>query len=115
MTEQELKATIAEIVQNVVKANPDYDDDQLWRAVISELSFWAQVGYLRLNGKPIVCVTGVATSDFYLAYLYTEIEKDDSDGLFGYGYAYNLTDPDLSEEGYLFTPRRTQDWNQDWN
>ena len=111
MTELLLKAAIEEIVRRVVKENPDYNDEQLWRAVISELAFWAQVGYLRLNGKPIVCVTGVATQDFYLAYLYTEIERDDDDGLFGYGYAYNLTDPDLSEEGYLFTPRRIRDWN----
>jgi hypothetical protein len=26
--------------------------------------------------------------------------------LFGYGYAYNMTDPVLSEAGYLFTPSR---------
>jgi hypothetical protein len=112
MTEQDLKARIAEIVQNVVRENPCYDYDQLWRAVIAELSFWAKVGYLRFEGKRIKRVTGVETEDFYLAYLYTDIERDDEQGLFGYGYAYNLTDPDLSEAGYLFTPRRVEDWKE---
>jgi hypothetical protein len=111
MTEQELKARIAEIVKNVARENPDYrhDDDRLWRAVIGELNFFAQVGYLRFNGKRIKRVTGVATEDFYLAYLYTDIERDGEQGLFGYGYAYNLTAPDLSEAGYLFTPKRVED------
>ena len=108
MTERELKAVVAKIVRDVARENPGYSDDQLWRAIISELAFWAQIGYLRLNGKRVVRVTGVATPDFYLAYLYTEVVEGD-DGLFGYGYAYNLTDPDLSEEGYLFTPRRIED------
>jgi len=114
MTEQELKARIAEIVKNVARENPDYrhDYDKLWRAIIAELSFFAQVGYLRFNGKRIKRVTGVETEDFYLAYLYTDIERDDEQGLFGYGYAYNLTDPDLSEAGYLFTPRRVEDWEE---
>jgi len=106
MTEQALKAMIAEIVRNVAKENPDYDDDQLWRAIIAELAFRAQIGILRFNGRRVIRVTGVDTPDFYLAYLYTEIVEDDANGLFGYGYAYNLTDPDLSEPGYLFTPRR---------
>jgi hypothetical protein len=115
MTEQELRERIAEIVKNVARENPDYrhDHDKLWRAVIAELSFWAKVGYLRFEGKRIKRVTGVETEDFYLAYLYTDIERDDEQGLFGYGYAYNLTDPDLSEAGYLFTPRRVEDWKEE--
>jgi hypothetical protein len=114
MTEQELKARIAEIVKNVARENPDYrhDHDKLWRAIVAELSFFAQVGYLRFNGKRIKRVTGVATEDFYLVYLYTDEIEQNEHGLFGYGYAYNLTDPDLSEAGYLFTPRRVEDWKE---
>jgi hypothetical protein len=52
------------------------------------------------------------TDEHFIVYLYWEIERDDEDGLFGYGYAYNLTDPDLSEAGYLFTPRRVEDWKE---
>jgi len=101
-----LHAQVEEILLQIAANNPGYSEEQLWRALVTELQFLAHCGFLRFGNKPIVAVTGVAGVDLFAVYLYWEIERETEDGLFGYGYAFNLTDPDLSEAGYLFTPSR---------
>jgi len=101
-----LHAYVEAIWLDVVRNNPGYNAEQVWRSLVAELQFLAHCGHLRCGSKPILAVTGVAGIDSFAVYLYWEIERENDDGLFGYGYAFNLTDPDLSEAGYLFTPSR---------
>jgi len=101
-----LHAHVEEMWFDVMRNNPGYSDEQIWRSLVTELQFLAHCGYLRCGPKPILAVTGVASTDMLAVYLYWEIERENEDGLFGYGYAFNLTDPDMSEVGYLFTPSR---------
>jgi len=101
-----LHAQIEFVRKGIERVHPDFDEFQLWKALIADLKFYAHCGWLRFGSKPIVAVTGIVTDEHFMVYLYFEIEKDNEDGLFGYGYAYNMTDPVLSEAGYLFTPSR---------
>ena len=94
------------IREDTERAHPDYDEFRLWKTLIANLQFYARCGYLRFGTKPIIAVTGIVTDEHFIVYLYWEIERDDEDGLCGYGYAYNMTNPVLSEAGYLFTPSR---------
>jgi hypothetical protein len=94
------------IREDTERAHPDYDEFRLWKTLIAHLQFYAKCGYLRFGTKPIVAVTGIVTDEHFIVYLYWEVERDDEDGLSGYGYAYNMTNPVLSEAGYLFTPSR---------
>ena len=36
--------------------------------------------------------------------LYKEVEEVSREGIYGFGYAYNIFDPEMSEWGYLYTP-----------
>jgi hypothetical protein len=94
------------IREDIERAHPDFDEFRLWKTLISHLQFHARCGWLRFGSKPILAVTGVVTDEHFMVYLYFEIENDNEDGLFGYGYAYNMTNPVLSEAGHLFTPSR---------
>jgi hypothetical protein len=115
-----LHAQIEFVRKGIERVHPNFNEFQLWKALIADLQFYARCGWLRLGSQPIIAVTGIVTDEFFIVYLYWEIERDDDDGLFGYGYAYNMTDPVLSEAGYLFTPSRkwlekNADLREAWN
>lgn len=109
MNWQDIHEELERIVREVKRDNYIDDEIELLRTVVRECASRASLGLLRIGNKPVIAVTGVYNDDFAVVYLYAEIFKDDSSGLLGFGYAYNLSAPEFSEFGYLWTPRTPEE------
>jgi len=95
-----LRKYLDELVEIVRRENYPSDDIQLGISLAREIASRARLGIFPCH---VEAVTTVATEDFVIVQIYMTVE-DEQDGLYGFGYAYNVTDPSLSEEGYLYTP-----------
>lgn len=103
---EDIKTAMDRLVDEVIEENDmDFNGLALLKAVVQECASRAVLGLLTVNGTKIQCVTGVVTNDgARIVNLYTEVYSDNENGLCGFGYAYNIDAPDLSEFGYLWTP-----------
>jgi len=107
-----LKSFVEKIVADTKRKFPVCDERELAIRVARRI---AQEAIVKLDGCafsklpiPPVMVTAVATPDHLILNIYTEVDEENERGIYGFGLAYNLTDPDLSEIGYLFTPKSIQ-------
>lgn len=116
---QELRRYIENLIQEVKRDNHPADDVELAHLVCREIISRAN---LRLGPyqvcllpvKPEV-VTIIVSEDCVLLNIYIDIEQDDEEGIYGFGLAYNLTAPELSEFGYLFTPLTSDFEGGEWD
>ncbi len=105
----QIKATMRRLVEDVLRENSNYDEGEILAAIVRECASRASLGLLRVGGRRVRRVVGIDTGDFRIIYLYTEIWEDNQDGIVGFGYAYNVDCPELSEFGNLWAPR-TKEW-----
>jgi len=104
-----LKNFVERIIADTKRKFPVCDEPEFAVKVAKRI---ANEAVLNLDGGAFsklsilpVMVTIVATRDHFILNIYTEVEEENEQGIYGFGLAYNITDPDLSEIGYLFTPR----------
>lgn len=98
-----LRLYLDKLTEIVRRENHPKDDVELAIHLAREIKSRAS---LKIFLCPVKAVTTVLTEDFVIVQIYTELLSS-GDGLYGFGYAYNVTDPDLSEVGYLWTPSET--------
>lgn len=96
-----LRTYLDRLVEEVKRENYPRDDLELAIMVAREIASRSALNLLPIRPE---AVTVIAAEDDLIINIYTEIERDDDNGLIGFGYAYNLTNPTYSEIGYLYTP-----------
>lgn len=101
-----MKRKIEDIIEDVMEENY-YEEitDQAVRSIVNEFNSRIQLGtFKRLDGEEVETVLAGKTRDYWILQIFTEIESRDDRGIIGYGYAYNLDNPDMSEWGRMFNP-----------
>lgn len=109
----ELRQYLDKLVEQVRNENKPHDLLELAVMTAREIASRARL-QIQMRGmvhsvnllpvEPQAVVVVHTEDDDVLIYIYTEIEHEDETGLYGFGYAYNLSNPDLSEIGWLWSP-----------
>lgn len=97
---------IEEVIEDVMRENY-YEDyiDQAVGSLVREFNSRIKLGtFTEIDGEEVKKVKAGKTRDFWILQFYTSIRSEDERGTMGYGYAYNLENPNLSEWGNLYTP-----------
>lgn len=96
-----LRTYLDRLVEEVKRENYPRDDLELAIMVAREIASRSALNLLPIRPE---AVTVISVEGDLIVNIYTEVERDDDNGLIGFGYAYNLTNPIYSEIGYLYTP-----------
>lgn len=95
------KDKIKEVIKSVMEEN-GYEgiNRKVVKSLVREFNSRVKFGF-ELDGERVKKVTAGKTANFWILQFWTEIIKKDKKG---FGYAYNLQHPHLSEWGSLYLP-----------
>lgn len=111
---EKLKKQLLELVDQVRRDNGlAHDltlDEQIELAHIVAREILSR-SYLVISGTAVSmlpiqpqAISIVQFADCVIVNIYEEIDEDDESGIYGFGFALNISIPELSAFGYLYTP-----------
>jgi len=100
------KKKIKKCIKDVMEDNgyEEYDK-QAVESLVNEFNSRIKLNFFtEIDGEKVEMVNAGKTNDGWILNFYKKVERRDNTGTYGYGYAYNLEAPELSEWGSLWIP-----------
>jgi len=100
MTETQLRKVLDSIIKTVFDTYRTCSREEAMQYLALEVAILARHGFLDLSGERFKRVVVAHGQEHDVLYLLNDFQEDER-GIRGHGFAYNLTNPDLSGAGFV--------------